>query len=129
MLAAACSFAFTAAAPTVASGAGSCPAQAGHALALSASASRKAAKAALASAPRLYRELDVRGATVLWSRLAVAAGPRGEEVAVQCGRHIQARTVVVELRFPRELPSSSLAEGVLFISRLRDGYKVWEVAH
>ena len=129
MLAAACSFALTAAAPTIASGAGSCPPQARHALALSANASARAAKAALASAPRLYRELNVRGATVVWSRLAAAAGPRGGEVAFQCGRHIQARTVVVELRFPREMPSSSLAQGVLFISRFWDGYKVWEVAH
>jgi hypothetical protein len=108
---------------------GTCPKQASSALALTANATAKAARAALAAAPARYRDLDVRGATVLWSKVATAAGPRGGEVALQCGRRIQARTVVVELRFPKELPSGSLSEGVLFLSSFRSGYQVWEVAH
>jgi hypothetical protein len=109
--------------------AGACPKQAKAALPLSAHATEKAARAALAAAPERYKGLDVKGATVVWSKLAKAAGPRGGEVAFQCGKTIQARTVVVELRFPKELPSASLSEGVVFVSRFKSGYRVWEVAH
>jgi hypothetical protein len=109
--------------------ASTCPRQAKAALPLSAHATRKAAQAALAAAPERYAELNVTGATVVWSKVATAAGPRGGEVAFQCGKTIQARTVVVELRFPKELPSTSLSEGVVFVSRFKSGYRVWEVAH
>ncbi len=109
--------------------ASSCPRQARAALPLSANARRHAARAALAAAPERYRGLDVEGATVVWSKLATKAGPRGEEVAFQCGKTIRARTVVVELCFPKELPSASLSEGVVFVSRFTRGYRVWEVAH
>jgi hypothetical protein len=107
----------------------SCPKQARAALPLPADAELKAAKAALAAAPALYKGLNVKGATIVWSKRAAAAGARGGEVAYQCGRKIQARTLVVELRFPKELPSSSLSEGVLFVSRFKRGYEVWEIAH
>lgn len=106
-----------------------CPKQARTALPLSAHATKKAARAALAAAPELYKETNVQGATVVWSKRATAAGPRGEQVAFECGRRIQARTVVVELRFPKELPSTSLSEGVVFVSRFKGGYRVWERAH
>jgi hypothetical protein len=106
-----------------------CPKRAKAALPLSAHATKKAAQAALVAAPRLYKELNVKGATVVWSKIANAAGPRGGEVAFQCGKTIQARTIVVELRFPKELPSASLSEGVVFVSRFKSGYQVWEVAH
>jgi hypothetical protein len=112
-----------------AGGNGECPRTARSALPLTADATGKAARAALAAAPSLYRDLDVRGATVLWSKPAATAGPRGAEVARQCARRIEERTVVVELRFPRELPSSSLSEGVVFVSRFSSGYRVWEIAH
>ena len=108
---------------------GSCPAQAKAALPLSAHATSKAAHTALATAPGLYKELNVKGAKVVWSKVATAAGPRGGEVAFQCGKKIQARTIVVELRFPKELPSTSLSEGVLFVSRFKSGYQVWERVH
>jgi hypothetical protein len=106
-----------------------CPRQAKAALPLSAHATKKASQAALATAPKRYKDLDVKGATVVWSKLATAAGPRGEQVAFECGKRIQARTIVVELRFPKELPSASLSEGVVFVSRFKSGYQVWEVAH
>lgn len=109
--------------------ASSCPKQAKTALPLSAHATKKAAQAALAAAPKLYRETNVKGATVVSSKRATAAGPRGEQVAFECGKTIQARTIVVELRFPKELPSASLSEGVVFVSRFRSGYHVWERAH
>lgn len=106
-----------------------CPKQARAALPLSAHATKKAAQAALAAAPKLYKELNVKDAKVVWSKLATKAGPRGGEVAYQCGKAIQAKTVVVELQFPKELPSASLSEGVVFVSRFKSGYQVWEVAH
>jgi hypothetical protein len=108
---------------------GSCPKQAEGALPLSANATDKAGQAALAAAPRLYMGLDVQGARIVWSKIANAAGPRGSEVAHQCGKKMQGRTVVVELRFPKELPSASLSEGILFVARFKRGYHVWEVAH
>jgi hypothetical protein len=107
----------------------SCPKQARAALPLSTNATKKAAQAALAAAPERYKDLNVKGAMIVWSKVATAAGARGREVAFQCGKTIQARTIVVELRFPRELPSASLSEGVLFVSRFKSGYRVWEVAH
>jgi hypothetical protein len=108
---------------------GACPTQAKAALPLSAKATEQAARAALAAAPKRYKDIDVQGATVVWSKVATAAGARGGEVAFQCGKTIQARTIVVELRFPKELPSASLSEGVVFVSRFKDGYRVWEIAH
>ncbi len=71
----------------------------------------------------------MKDAKAVSSKLATKAGPRGGEVAHQCGNAIQANTVVVELRFPKELPSSSLSEGVVFVSRFKSGYQVWELAH
>jgi hypothetical protein len=108
---------------------GTCPRQAKAALPLSANATKKAAQAALAAAPKRYKDLNVTGARVVSSKVATEAGARGGEVAFQCGKKIQARTIVVELRFPKEMPSASLSEGVVFISRLESGYEVWEVAH
>lgn len=109
--------------------ASTCPKHAKAALALSADATKKAARAAVAAAPKLYKDLNVKDAKVVWSKVATAAGPRGEQVAFECGKTIQARTVVVELQFPKELPSTSLSEGVVFVSRVKDGYQVWERAH
>jgi hypothetical protein len=106
-----------------------CPKRAKAALPLSAHVTKKAAQAALVAAPKPYKGLNVKDATIVWSRIATAAGPRGGEVAFQCGKTIHARTIVVELRFPKELPSASLSEGVVFVSRFKSGYQVWEVAH
>jgi hypothetical protein len=108
---------------------GACPKQAGRARPLGDSAVKEARKAALVTAPRLYKELDVEGAQVVSAKVATSAGPRGGEVAYQCGKAVQARTIVVELRFSKELPSASLSEGVVFVSRFGRGYEVWEVAH
>jgi hypothetical protein len=57
------------------------------------------------------------------------AGDRGGEVRHQCGRSVAARTVVVQALYPRLLPSASLSEGVVFVSRFRHGFRIWEVAH
>ena len=60
---------------------------------------------------------------------ATAAAARGEQVGRDCGAKARARTVVVELRFPRMEPSASLSEGVLDVSGFPDGYRVWRVVH
>jgi hypothetical protein len=94
---------------------------------LPAGAVARAADRALVEAPHLYPGL---GATaVTRSALAPYADARGSEVRHQCGQRAFHRTVVVELLFPKELPSASLSQGVVFVSRFATGYSVWELAH
>ena len=95
--------------------------------ALPAQAVARAAHQAWLAAPRLYR--GDGPAVITQSNLAPYAGARGSEVKAQCGARVFYRTVVVGLLFPKELPSASLSQGVVFVSRLPAGYKVWEVAH
>ena len=89
----------------------------------------RAAKAALASAAADYPTLKTTGAVVVSARRATSAGPRGVQVARECGTRARARTAVVQLRFPRMAPSASLAEGVVDVSRFSNGYRVWAVVH
>ncbi|HZS25511.1 MAG TPA: hypothetical protein VFA30_11075 [Gaiellaceae bacterium] len=103
-----------------------CPA---GALVLPADATTRAAHAALASAASDYRGLNTKGATVLSAKRATAAGPRGAQVAHECGATARARTVVVELHFPKMAPSASLSEGTVDVSRFRNGFRVWAVVH
>jgi len=63
------------------------------------------------------------------SALAPHAGPRGDEVNAQCGTRVFRRTVVVDLFFPKMLPSAPLTKGTDFVSPSGTGYRVWEVAH
>jgi hypothetical protein len=67
-------------------------------------------------------------AVVVRSALAPHAG-RGDEASAQCGTRVFRRTVVVDLLFPKMLPSASLSQGTVFVSRSGTGYQVWEVAH
>jgi hypothetical protein len=46
-----------------------------------------------------------------------------------CGSLVRSRTVVVDLLFPKMLPSASLSEGVALVSLFRTGYRVWAVDH
>ena len=94
---------------------------------LPAGAVARAADRALVEAPHLYPGLGA--AVVTQSALAPYADVRGSEVRRQCGRRAFHRTVVVDLLFPKELPSASLSQGVVFVSRFAGGYRVWEVAH
>ena len=94
---------------------------------LPAGAVARAADRALVEAPLLYPGLGA--AVITQSALSPYAGVRGSEVKHQCGRRAFHRTVVVELLFPKELPSASLSQGVVFVSRFATGYRVWEVAH
>ena len=36
---------------------------------------------------------------------------------------------MVDLLFPKMLPSASLSEAVVLVSLFNTGYRVWEVAH
>jgi hypothetical protein len=94
---------------------------------LPAEAVARAADQARIEAPHLY---PGRGrAVITQSDLAPYAGARGGEVRYQCRSRAFHRTVVVELLFPKELPSASLSEGTVFVSLFATGYQVWEVAH
>jgi hypothetical protein len=91
-----------------------------------------AVRVALREAPSLYGGaggIDTRDMRATRAALARAAGARGSQVRRECGKRVQRRTVVVELEFPRMLPSASLSQGTVFISRVERRYRVWEVAH
>jgi hypothetical protein len=88
-----------------------------------------AAGRALAEASRDYSQLNTEGAEVMAADRVAFAGVRGEEVARQCGARVAARTVIVQMLFPHMLPSASLSEAVVAVSRFRDGYRVWEILH
>ena len=88
-----------------------------------------AANEALRAAPGLYTGIDTTGEYVTSSALGTAAGVRGEQIANECGTTVENRSVVVELLFPAMLPSASLSEGTVFVSRIDGRYQVWQVAH
>jgi hypothetical protein len=96
---------------------------------LSADALAGATHAALREAPSLYRGLDTRDRDATVAALARIAGARRRQVRRECGRRAQRRTVIVQLEFPRMLPSASLSQGTVFVSRVGQRYRVWEVAH
>ena len=105
---------------------GQCPK---HALRLPGIGVARAAEQALDEAAHDYQGLDTRHARVQAADRSKFAGARGQEVRTQCGAKVARRTVVVQLLFPRMLPSASLSQGVVFVSRFPRGYRVWEVAH
>jgi hypothetical protein len=91
-----------------------------------------ATRAALRQAPRLFGGpggIDTRDRRATRAALAWVAGARGRQVRRQCGRRVHGRTVVVDLEFPRMLPSASLSQGTVFVARIEQRYRVWEVAH
>ena len=80
-----------------------------------------------------YNEKDpgFRPATLRKDRVALApqAGARGEQVAVECGSSVAARTFVVFTSRIDLLPSQSASQGVWFVSKLHGRLIVWERAH
>lgn len=103
---------------------GRCPTDA---LPLPAEAVARAADQARIQAPALYKGFGPAVVELAWLakfKLKVwAAAP------FNCGSRVRNRTVVVDLLFPKMLPSASLSEGVMFVSLFRTGYQAWEVAH
>jgi hypothetical protein len=61
--------------------------------------------------------------------LATADRGRGPEAKFACGTRVWRRTVVVYVTLRAFLPSASLSERVVFVGRLRSGYRVWQVVH
>jgi len=90
---------------------------------------QRAADKALAAAVRLYPHLNTRGAEVMAADRSAFAGVRGQQVARSCGTRVAARTVVVQMLFPRMLPSASLSQAVVWVGRFPRGYRVWFFAH
>ena len=88
-----------------------------------------AARRALAEAARDHPGLRTAGAAVMAADRAGFAGVRGGEIDRECGARVRDRTVVVQLLFPRMLPSASLSEAVVAVSRFARGYRVWEILH
>jgi hypothetical protein len=87
----------------------------------------RAADQAQIEAPALYKGFGPVVVELAWRatfRLNVWAS-----TPFQCSNRIRQRTVVVDLLFPKMLPSASLSEGVVLVSRFRTGYRVWEVGH
>lgn len=109
---------------TTAAALGQCPT---NPLPLPPEAVARAADQARIQAPFLYRGFGP--AVVELAARAAFAGPRGAEVKVQCGKVVFERTVVVDLLFPKMLPSASLSQAVVFLSRFSTGYQVWEQPH
>lgn len=88
-----------------------------------------AVTAALSETPTLYRGLDTHGARAIRAYRAEARGDRSAQVRHYCGAETQRRTVVIDLEFPEMAPSASLEQGSVFVSRFRNRYRVWQVAH
>lgn|SRR5487761_340201 len=113
-------------APAVTSAAvlGRCPANTAP---LPAEAIARAADQAQIEAPALYKNRGPAVVELAWRavfRLNVwAAAP------FRCSSLVRNQTVVVDLLFPKMLPSASLSEGVVFVSLFPTGYQVWDVAH
>ena len=103
---------------------GRCPKDA---LPLPAEAVARAADQARIQAPALYKGFGPAVVELVWRakfKLTVwAAAP------FHCSPRARNRTVVVDLLFPKMLPSASLSEGVVFVSLFRTGYQIWDVAH
>jgi len=103
---------------------GHCPE---NAQVLPAEAVARAADQARIEAPSLFKGFGPAVVELAWRakfRLNVwAATP------FRCSSQVRNRTVVVDLLFPKMLPSASLSKGVVLVSLFPTGYQVWEVAH
>jgi hypothetical protein len=88
-----------------------------------------ATELALSRASALYPDLDTRGAVATSAARAAYAGVRGAQVVRECGDRVGDRTVVVQMLFPRMLPSASLSQSTVFVDRENGAYRVWEIAH
>lgn len=103
---------------------GKCPT---HALRLTAESVARAADQARVEAATLYKGFGPAVVELAWRarfRLNFWAS-----TPFNCTNKVRRRTVVVDLFFPKMLPSASLSEGVVLVSRFPTGYRVWQVGH
>ena len=70
--------------------------------------------------------LDVAGANV--KRVTPAPGNvEGYAARIKCGRGVQQRTAIVEVRFPRVAARERLSSVAFYASRARGGWIVWRL--
>src|SRR3954452_11511933 len=100
-----------------------------HAERLPADALAAATRAALDQAPTIYRGTKLRGMRVVKADLATRDPDRGGYPKAKCGAALQRRTVVVYLDFPAMLPSASLSQGLVLVSRFAGAYRIWAQLH
>lgn len=103
---------------------GTCPT---NALPLTAESVARAADQARIAAPARYKGFGPAVVELAWRakfRLTVWAS-----TPFTCSNQVRRRTVVVDLLFPKKLPSASLSKAVVLVSRFPTGYRIWEVAH
>ena len=89
-----------------------------------------ASRAVLRFVAAVYSEMspgiDVGGAHV--TRATPAPGDvKGYAARVRCGRGVQERTAIVEVRFPRVAQRERLASVALYASRTPEGWLVWRL--
>ena len=87
----------------------------------------RAADQARIQAPFLYRGFGPAVVALAW--LAKFKLNVWASTPFQCSNLVRSRTVVVDLLFPKMLPSASLSQGVVLVSLFPTGYRVWEVGH
>ncbi len=87
----------------------------------------RAADQARIQAPFLYRGFGPAVVALAW--LAKFKLNVWASTPLQCSNLVRSRTVVVDLLFPKMLPSASLSQGVVLVSLFPTGYRVWEVGH
>jgi len=113
--------------PVTIAGAGCCRCPEATPVALPADAVDRAADQARIQAPFLYPKFGPAVVELAWRAIfklhVWASAP------FQCSNLVRQRTVVVDLLFPKMLPSASLSEGVVLVSLFKTGYQVWEVGH
>ena len=113
--------------PLTIAGVGCCRCPKATPVALPADAVNRAADQARIQAPFLYPNFGPAVVELAWRAIfklhAWASAP------FQCSNLVRQRTIVVDLLFPKMLPSASLSEGVVLVSLFKTGYQVWEVGH
>lgn len=117
-----------AAGPASAAAVGCCRCPKATPLPLPADGVDRAADQARIQAPFLYGPKSGPAVVELASR-AIFRLQVWASTPFQCSNLVRQRTVVVDLLFPKMLPSASLSEGVVLVSLFKTGYQVWEVGH
>jgi len=74
----------------------------------------------------MWAGLDLAGARVTRSSLAVGQA-KGYAARIKCGRAVQRRTAIVEVRFPQVDPHERLSSSAFYASRKRAGWLVWRL--
>lgn len=89
-----------------------------------------ASRAVLRFVRDIYSEmspgLDVSGARVV-SATPAPGNVKGYTARVKCGRAVQRRTAVVEVRFPRVAASERVSSIAFYASRKRGGWLIWRL--